>query len=315
MSNSFQQLSSLTLVAADTADYNAIKKYDVTEATTNPTIILQAAILPQYQHHLEQSAEYGIKSASDLELAVENAMDMLVVSFGERILQVVSKKVHVQVDPRLAFDTQRSVSKALKLLKMFEDKGIDRRKVVIKLPATWEGIRAAGILEKTHGVSCNMTTMFSLVQAAACAEAGVSYLAPFVGRINMWHEENGSEFDRAGETVLKNIQNYMRKFGYKTKVMGAYFVNSEQIKAVSGCDFVTAPLSLIDALIKDKEVVDDKMDSKLPVKKLDINEDTFRFMLNEDQMATSLLSEIIRNFSADYGKLKNIVRKAILRKK
>lgn len=182
MSNSLTRLSAHTNIVADTADYNIIKRYKIKEATTNPSIILQTASLPQYKQHVQESVEYGLKTGNTLDEMIENSMDMINVSFGQKILEVTNK-IHIQIDPRLAFNVVRSVNRALKLVGLFKERNIEKSRIVIKLPATWEGIQAAKILQNDYGVDCNMTTMFNLVQAAACAEAGVSCLAPFVGRI------------------------------------------------------------------------------------------------------------------------------------
>ncbi|CAH1102456.1 unnamed protein product [Psylliodes chrysocephalus] len=315
MSNSLTRLSAHTNIVADTADYNIIKRYKIKEATTNPSIILQTASLPQYKQHVQESVEYGLKTGNTLDEMIENSMDMINVSFGQKILEVTNK-IHIQIDPRLAFNVVRSVNRALKLVGLFKERNIEKSRIVIKLPATWEGIQAAKILQNDYGVDCNMTTMFNLVQAAACAEAGVSCLAPFVGRIGMWYEKKSDKSPsndiHPGVTTLKHIQSYMRKFGYETKVMGAYFLNSNEVKAISGCDIATLPIQLIEELIKSDDDMKDNIDTNFTIEKLDLTEDKFRWLMNEDMMATDLLSEVIRNFTADYIELERIVKNNLM---
>ncbi|CAG9834033.1 unnamed protein product [Diabrotica balteata] len=315
MATSLEALKEITQVIADTADFVAIKPYSVQEATTNPIIILQSASLPQYKNILHKAVQYGQNTGRNNKEVIENTMDMINVLFGEEILKVVKYRVHIQLDPRLAFNISLSVERALKIVKMFSERGIDKNHVVIKLPSTWEGIQAANILEKNHHVNCNMTTMFSLTQTAACAEAGVSYLAPFVGRISLWYKEKSRETGRhEGVEILKTIQTYLRKFDYRTKVMGAYFINAEEVGAVAGCDLATLPVALLEDFAKNNHPVTDEM-AKDPkssnLEKLVLDEARFRWLMNEDEMATELLAEILGVFSSHYIELENIVKEMV----
>nr|XP_023024817.1 probable transaldolase [Leptinotarsa decemlineata] len=318
--NTLENLQAWSTIVADTADYEAIKKFKVTDVTTNPSIILQVATLPRYEHILKTAVKLGKETGRTLEERIENAFDMVLVLFAKEILKIIPGIVHIQVDSRLAFDTESCIQRALKIVNLFAKKGIPKDKVMIKIPATWEGIQAAGVLENKHRVNCNLTTMFTLVQAAAGAEAGVTCLSPFVGLIGQWFQEHeGGPFvqdQHPGVTALSNIYNYFKKFGYNTKVLGAYFLKVEEIKAVAGCDLVTIPLELLAELTTSNDAVPRRIggDSAVPpfVEKMEISESKFRQMIDEDHMATALLSEVVRKFSTDCEELENIIKKMLV---
>ncbi|CAH1179128.1 unnamed protein product, partial [Phaedon cochleariae] len=319
MKNALEQLKTHTTISADTADYQIIKAFNVTYATTNPTIIFQTATLPQYQQLLKKAVQYGSKHGKTLMEKIENATDMVHVLFGKNLLAVIPGKVHIQIDTRLAFDTQASVQRALKLIQLFARENIPKDRVVIKLPSTWESIRAAEILELDHEVHCNMTTMFSLVQAAACAEASVYCVAPFVGRIRQWYTNNQKELsmdDHPGVVVWTEIFNYMRTFLFKTKVMGAYFLNSEEVGSGAGSEFLTIPVALLEELVNNEMPVAKKLSKvaalEIPMEAMQVTEAKFRWLMNEDEMATSLLSETIRKFAADCERLEAVVKDMLL---
>ncbi|XP_050296989.1 probable transaldolase [Anthonomus grandis grandis] len=317
MSNTLEQLKALTIVVADTGDFEAMKAYKPTDATTNPSLMLQAASLPQYKPLIEKAVKYGQKLGNTLEEKVENAMDMLCVLFGIEILKIVPGRVSTEVDARLSFDTQGSVNKAKKIIHLYKENGIDKERILIKLASTWEGIQAAKILESEYGIHCNLTLLFNFAQAVACAEAGVTLISPFVGRILDWYVANTDKKSYSGEEdpgviSVTKIYNYYKKFGYKTVVMGASFRNTSEIKALAGCDLLTISPKLLGELESSHEQLPRKLSpetaKKVQLEQLELTESKFRWMLNEDQMATDKLSDGIRKFAADSIKLENTIR-------
>ncbi|KAK2171119.1 hypothetical protein NP493_1100g00051 [Ridgeia piscesae] len=318
MSSSLDQLKKHTVVVADTGDFEAIAKYKPTDATTNPSLILQASQKPQYEKLVDEAVEYAKKQSSCLEDQVTAAMDKLFVLFGCEILNIIPGRVSTEVDARLSFDKEGMIAKALKLIKLYEDAGISKEKILIKLTSTWEGIQAGKVLEEEHGVHCNLTLLFSFCQAVACAEAGVTLISPFVGRIYDWYVKNTGEksfkpLNDPGVKSVTRIYNYYKKFGYKTVVMGASFRNSGQITALTGCDYLTISPSLLEELDKSSDTLEvylsETTAKKMDIEKVELDEKKFRWQLNEDEMGSDKLAEGIRKFSADAIKLENIIKK------
>jgi transaldolase len=304
--NQLEQLKQYTTVVADTGDFQSIKAYAPQDATTNPSLILKAVQKPEYRPLLE-------KTIADFPNAsTEEIVDRLLIAFGTEILKFVPGRVSTEIDAALSFDTQATVAKGRELIALYEAAGIARERVLIKIASTWEGIRAAEILEK-EGIRCNLTLLFSLCQAVACAEAGVQLISPFVGRIYDWYKKStGTDYqgaDDPGVQSVKRIYQYYRKFGYKTEVMGASFRNTSQILELAGCDLLTISPDLLQKLADTEGTVERKLvtDANADIDKITLDEKTFRFMLNEDAMATEKLAEGIRAFCADSGKLKKMI--------
>ncbi|WP_222613796.1 transaldolase [Undibacterium seohonense] len=306
--NQLEQLKQYTTVVADTGDFQSMQAYTPRDATTNPSLILKAVQKPEYQPLLAQAVTQNAVKSTDA------IIDQLLISFGVKILEIVPGRVSTETDARLSFDTQATVAKGRQLIALYEAAGIPRERILIKIASTWEGIRAAEILEK-EGIRCNMTLLFSLAQAAACAEAGAQLISPFVGRIYDWFKkQTGQEIFGAedpGVLSVKRIYNYYRKFGYKTEIMGASFRNTSQILELAGCDLLTISPDLLQKLNDTETKVAPKLNPEAALasdlEKLDINEQSFRFMLNEDAMATEKLAEGIRLFCADTIKLEAII--------
>jgi transaldolase len=304
--NQLEQLKQFTTVVADTGDFQSIKAYTPQDATTNPSLILKAVQKPEYRPLLEKA----IANAPDA--SIDGIIDSLLIAFGVEILKFVPGRVSTEIDAALSFDTEATVAKGRELIALYEAAGVSRERVLIKIASTWEGIRAAEILEK-DGIHCNLTLLFSLCQAVACAEAGVKLISPFVGRIYDWYKKStGTDYqgaDDPGVQSVKGIYQYYRKFDYATEVMGASFRNTSQILELAGCDLLTISPDLLqkladsDAPFERKLVKDDSAD----IEKIAIDEKTFRFMLNEDAMATEKLAEGIRAFVADSIKLKVMI--------
>ncbi|XP_058460820.1 probable transaldolase [Malaya genurostris] len=320
MVSSLDQLKQLTTIVADTGDFEAMKVYKPTDATTNPSLILSAAGMEQYQHLMNKAIKYGLKHGSTEDEQVAEAADMLFVLFGCEILKLVPGRVSTEIDARLSFDKDASVKKALKLIQLYEENGINRKRVLIKLASTWEGIQAAAVLEKDYGIHCNLTLLFSFAQAVACAEAGVTLISPFVGRILDWYvtNTNNKTFDPEqdpGVVSVTKIYNYYKKFGYKTVVMGASFRNTGEICALAGCDLLTISPKLLGDLEKSDDKIKRYLDPSAAkasnLEKIHMDEATFRWLLNEDQMSTDKLSDGIRKFAADGRKLETMLRSLI----
>ena len=316
-SNQLDQLKQFTTVVADTGDFGAMKEYAPQDATTNPSLILKVSQQAEYRYLVDQAigelkANDGGRSGDAL---VEAIIDRILILFGKEILHIVPGRVSTETDARLSFDVQGTVDKARTLISMYEKEGIDRQRVLIKIASTWEGIRAAEVLEK-EGIHCNLTLMFSLVQAVACAEAGTQLISPFVGRIYDWFKAStGEEYSGASDPGVQSVNeifSYYKKFGYDTEVMGASFRNISQILELAGCDLLTISPDLLEELQNnDGEVerrlsVDEAKDSD--IERLDLDEKTFRYLLNDDAMATEKTAEGIRKFAVDMVKLEDLVR-------
>lgn len=306
--NQLEQLKKFTTVVADTGDFQSMQAYTPRDATTNPSLILKAVQKPEYQPLLADAVARNTGKSTD------EIIDQLLISFGLKILEIVPGRVSTETDARLSFDTEATVAKGRQLIALYEAAGIPRERVLIKIASTWEGIRAAEILEK-EGIRCNMTLLFCLAQAAACAEAGAQLISPFVGRIYDWFKkQTGQEIygaDDPGVLSVKRIYNYYRKFGYKTEIMGASFRNTSQILELAGCDLLTISPDLLQKLSDSESSVSLKLNpetaSTSDLEKIELDEKTFRFMLNEDAMASEKLSEGIRLFCADTAKLETLI--------
>lgn len=320
--NLLEQLKKQTRVVADTGDIISIESFKPEDATTNPSLIFKASQNPRYAPLLREAITFAKNSGlDDKDVQLEKAMDKVAVNFGLEILKIVPNRVSTEVDARLSFDKEGSIAKARDLIALYEAEGISRDRVLIKLAATWEGIKAAEELEK-EGIHCNLTLLFSFAQAVACADAGVRLISPFVGRILDWHlkdrdvEEIAPKED-PGVLSVKKIYNYYKKFDYKTEVMGASFRNIGEITELAGCDLLTISLDLLEELENTSDTLDRKLtpeaakESKL--EKISVDEKTFRWMLNEDAMATEKLAEGIRNFTIDLLKLEKQIEAMLAR--
>ncbi|KAJ8919193.1 hypothetical protein NQ315_012181 [Exocentrus adspersus] len=317
MPSSLDQLKKLTVVVADTGDFESMKKYKPTDATTNPSLILAAATLPEYKTLIDKAVNYGNKIGNTDEEKVENAMDMLCVLFGVEILKIVPGRVSTEVDARLSFDKQASIAKARKIIQLYADEGVSKERILIKLASTWEGIQAAKVLEEKYGIHCNSTLLFNFAQAVACAEAGVTLISPYVGRILDWYVANTDKKsycgdEDPGDCSVTKIYNYYKKFGYETGVMGASFRNIDEVKALAGCDLLTISPKLLGELEASCAAVPRRLSketaAKQSLEKITLTEAKFRWLLNEDQMATDKLSDGIRKFAADSIKLENAIK-------
>lgn len=303
-----EALKQYTTVVADTGDFQSIQQYYPQDSTTNPSLILRAVQKDEYHVLLEKIVR------ENRSLTTEEIIDRLLVAFAKEILKVVPGRVSTEADARLSFDTDGSISKGRELIKLYKEAGIPAERILIKIAATWEGIRAAEVLEK-EGIRCNMTLMFCLPQAVACAEAGVQLISPFVGRIYDWHKkQTGQEYigtDDPGVQSVKRIYNYYRKFGYPTEVMGASFRNTSQITELAGCDLLTISPQLLQALSDSNAPVEPKLSPALaqqdPIEQVSYGESAFRLALNNDAMATEKLAEGIRSFCADTVKLEKMI--------
>jgi len=309
--NLLEQLKKHTKVVADTGDFASIEAYKPIDATTNPSLIFAASQNPKYAALIDDAIAYAKKESNDKTVQLSKAMDKLAVNFGLKILEIVPNRVSTEVDARLSFDKEGSLAKARELIALYEKAGISRERILIKLASTWEGIKAAEELEK-EGIHCNLTLLFSFVQAVACAEAKVRLISPFVGRILDWHKKDRGVSEIAahedpGVQSVKNIYNYYKKFGYKTQVMGASFRNIGEITELTGCELLTISPTLLKELEETKGTLEPKLTPEIAMKsdleKISVDEKTFRWMLNEDAMATEKLAEGIRNFTKDLLKL------------
>ncbi|WP_047045365.1 transaldolase [Vibrio mexicanus] len=312
MSNKLEQLRKLTTVVADTGEIEAIKKYQPEDATTNPSLILKAAQIAEYAPLIDASIEYAKAQSSDKAQQVQDTCDMLAVNIGKEILKTIPGRISTEVDARLSYDTEGSVAKARQLVKMYNDAGITNDRILIKLASTWEGIRAAEILEK-EGINCNLTLLFSFAQARACAEAGVFLISPFVGRIMDWYKaKEGRDFEASedpGVISVTDIYNYYKDYGYNTVVMGASFRNIGEILELAGCDRLTiAPALLAELEAAEGEVVEKLVDSKGSKERpAPMTHAEFLWEHNLDAMAVEKVAEGIRNFAVDQGKLEDMI--------
>jgi transaldolase len=317
--NLIESLKRYTTVVADTGDFEAIAEYQPQDATTNPSLLYQAAQKPQYEHLVDDALHHAIHFPGDRAARTEAFMDKLLVNFGCEILRIIPGRVSNEVDARLSFDVEASLAKARKLIGMYEEAGISRERILIKLASTWEGIRAAEQLER-EGIHCNLTLLFSFAQAVACAEAGVTLISPFVGRIYDWYKKDrGGDIpadEDPGVASVTRIYNYFKKFGYRTQIMGASFRKVDQIVRLAGCDLLTISPDLLAKM----EHTEGEVKRRLSVESakasdaamIHLDEKTFRWMHNEDAMAVEKLSEGIRKFYADTRKLEQYVRETQL---
>ncbi len=309
------QLKKITKVVADTGDFETMREFKPQDATTNPSLIYSATQKQEYAHILDKviadRKSAGLSGAAQ----IEDIIDHVLVDFGMEILKIVPGRVSTETDARLSFDTHGSINKARQLIHLYEQRGIGRERVLIKIASTWEGIKAAEILTK-EGIHCNLTLLFSFPQAVACGEANVQLISPFVGRIYDWFKAaNKKEYTGAEDPGVQSvtmIYNYYKKFGYKTEVMGASFRNTGEILELAGCDLLTISPELLGKLTAGQDKVERKLSPETAKgselqKKVTLDEKTFRFQLNEDQMATEKTSEGIRKFSADIVKLEKFI--------
>ncbi|WP_375749739.1 transaldolase [Vibrio sp. HN007] len=312
MSNKLAQLRKVTTVVADTGDIEAIRKYQPEDATTNPSLILKAAQIEDYAPLIDNAVEYAKSQSDDKATQVQDACDMLAVNIGKEILTTIPGRISTEVDARLSYDTEASVEKARKLVKMYNDAGVTNDRILIKLASTWEGIRAAEILEK-EGINCNLTLLFSFAQARACAEAGAFLISPFVGRIMDWYKaKEGRDFEAAedpGVLSVTKIYNYYKEHGYNTVVMGASFRNIGEILELAGCDRLT----IAPQLLADLEAAEGEVETKLVAttdkkeRPAAMTHSEFLWDHNQDPMAVEKLAEGIRNFAVDQGKLETMI--------
>lgn len=313
--NFLAQLKQFTKVVADTGDFESIISYKPIDSTTNPSLIYAASQLPQYGHLVDDAIAFAKQKSTARDERIGIALDKLAVNFGLEILKLVPGRVSTEVDARLSFDTEATIAKARDLIAMYAETGIDRERILIKIASTWEGIEAAKTLEK-EGIHCNLTLLFSIAQAIACAEAEVTLISPFVGRILDWHKKNSGADGFAGANdpgviSVTNIYNYYKKFGYKTVVMGASFRNIGEITELAGCDLLTISPALLNELEKTEGSLTQKLNVESArlssIEKIDMGEKEFRWMMNEDAMATEKLAEGIRNFTKDLLKLEGYI--------
>ena len=316
--NQLDQLKQFTTVVADTGDFESIRQFSPQDATTNPSLIFKAVSQPEYAPLLDQAVAERKRADLPREELICDIIDDLLTIFGEKILEIVPGRVSTEVDARLSFDTPATIEKARKLIGLYAQRGVAKERVLIKIASTWEGIRAAEELHK-EGINCNLTLLFSLPQAIACAEARVRLISPFVGRIYDWYKaKTGKEYtgaDDPGVQSVRTIYNYFKKFGYETQVMGASFRNTSQIRELAGCDLLTISPELLaelqgseGALTRCLSLEEAKASD---IKKIPLDEKTFRWMLNEDAMGTEKLAEGIRKFTEDIIKLEGLIAKKL----
>jgi transaldolase len=309
--NKLDQLKQMTTVVADTGDIDAISAYTPTDATTNPSLLFKAAQQPRYDKLLEDAIDYAMSRSEQMESRAIDMMDKLAVNFGVEILNIIPGRISTEVDARLSFDTDASVARAERLIGLYEQAGVDTSRILIKIASTWEGIQAAAELEQ-RGIHCNLTLMFSLAQAIAAAEAGATLISPFVGRIMDWYKkaEGVDSYAAAEDPGVKSvttIYNYYKHHGYSTVVMGASFRNSDEILELAGCDLLTISPDLMDELRGTEGEVVRNLDAdkakSMDIETIAMHESAFRWMMNEDAMATEKLAEGIRNFAKDAARL------------
>ncbi len=309
------QLKNMTTIVSDTGDIEAIREFLPQDATTNPSLIFAAAQKPEYRHLIEKAIRDLPQNLPSEEARRSLLLDNIFVNFGVEILKLVPGRVSTEVDARLSFDAEGSIAKARSLINLYESHGIPRNRILIKLASTWEGVRAAEVLEM-EGIHCNMTLMFSLAQAAACAEAKATLISPFVGRILDWYKKSTGKSsyppaEDPGVLSVKTIYNYLKKFGFKTVVMGASFRNKEEILELAGCDLLTISPQFLQELSVSNDPVVQKLSleeaKKDSVERLNLNESQFRYLFNEDPMAVDKLAEGIRVFAKDAIKLQEFV--------
>ncbi len=314
--NKLEQLKTMTSVVADTGDIEAIKRYLPEDATTNPSLVYKAAQLPQYRPLIEEAAQWAQSQSGDL---LENTLDMVSVKLGIEILKIVPGYVSTEVDARLSFDTIATVTKARRLIALYEDAGVSRDRILIKIASTWEGIQAAKVLEE-EGIKCNLTLLFNIAQAIACAQASITLISPFVGRILDWYKkaEGVDSYpgpQDPGVISVSRIYQYFKAHHYNTIVMGASFRNTDEIECLAGCDKLTISPDLLNSLNEDSGQLTRVLspnDTSTEAKWPELTESQFRWHLNEDPMATEKLAEGIRNFTKDLISLEALLSKEYL---
>ncbi len=315
--NALEQLKKYTRVVADTGDFESMRQYLPVDATTNPSLIYASAQDARYAGLVDEAVAYAKANTKGEANQLALCLDKLAVNFGLEILKIVPGRVSTEVDARLSFNTEGSIAKARQLIKLYADAGIPKERILIKVASTWEGIKAAEVLEK-EGIHCNLTLLFSKIQAVACAEAGAQLISPFVGRILDWHKKDRNvdqipATEDPGVLSVTEIFHYYKKFGYATEVMGASFRNTGEIMELAGCDLLTIAPSLLSELEKMENIelpkkLDETKSAAMNMEKMHADEATFRWLLNEDAMATEKLAEGIRKFTADLIKLENFVK-------
>ena len=319
MNDLLSQLKQHSTIVADTGDFSSLRKYQPRDATTNPSLLLKAAEMPEYSDLVARTLADSRQANAPASQALSIAMDRLAVAFGLEILKIVPNRVSTEVDARLSFDYQGSLAKARELIGLYTKAGIPKERILIKLASTWEGIQAARELRK-EGINCNLTLLFSMAQAIACADAGVQLISPFVGRILDWYKKSTGRNDYPaaedpGVVSVTEIYHYYKKHGIKTEVMGASFRNVGEILELAGCDLLTISPTLLEELQKTPGTVARKLTSEsaasFSMSKTHLDEKAFRWMLNENQMATEKLSDGIRVFAADMRKLESAIAKKL----
>lgn len=315
MSSALEQLKQWSVIVADTGDFESIRKYHPQDATTNPSLILLAAQMEEYQDVVDRALAAAKQECTRHDGLLDAALDQLAVAFGIETLKIVPNRVSTEVDARLSFDRDASIEKAHSLIRRYERAGIPRERILIKLASTWEGIQAAQQLTR-EGVHCNLTLLFSFAQAVACAEAGVQLISPFVGRILDWHKKNTGRdgyppAQDPGVLSVTEIYNYYKHFGHATEVMAASFRNTGEITELAGCDLLTISPTLLSEMQASQETITRKLNpelaSHMQIEKCSYDERAFRWELNENQMAAEKLSEGIRRFAADTRKLETFI--------
>ena len=312
------QLRELSTIVADTGDFQSMRAYQPQDATTNPSLILKAVQQSEYAPLVERVIHDHNRGPLTGTALVDTITDCILIAFGREILDIVPGRVSTETDARLSFDADGTIAKARDLIALYEKSGIDRERILIKIAATWEGIEAASILQR-EGIRCNLTLMFSLVQAVACADAGVTLISPFVGRIYDWFKkEMNRDFsgcEDPGVRSVADIYAYYKRFGYNTEVMGASFRNTGQIIELAGCDLLTISPDLLEELSKSGQNIEQKLSADVAtatdIERITFNEKQFRYALNDDAMATEKTAEGIRKFSADMIKLEGLIRKKL----
>jgi transaldolase len=315
MEDKLTQLKKMTVVVADTGDIDSIRQYQPEDATTNPSLLFKAAQMAQYSHLVDEAIDSGKASGKDGQELLDAILDRLAVNFGKEILEIVPGRISTEVDARLSFDKEGTIDRARRLIELYSQAGIERNRILIKVASTWEGIRAAEILEREQ-INCNLTLLFGFSQAVACAEAGVFLISPFVGRILDWYKKSeGGDYSAEtdpGVLSVTRIYRYYKKFDYKTIIMGASFRNTGEIEELAGCDRLTIGPNFLEDLSNDTTELTRKlypdMSQQDDLEHLQLDEKTFRLMLNDDAMATEKLAEGIRNFSADLIRLENFIK-------
>jgi len=317
MSNTLEQFKQFTTVVADTGDFHEFKEFKPQDATTNPSLLLAASAIPAYKNLFDDAIEYAKKKGGDLETQISSAALKLGVNFGVEILKIVPGRVSTEIEAKFSFSTDTCIAKGREIIALYKDAGVDKERVLIKIASTWEGIQAAKKLEQ-EGIHCNLTLLFNLVQAVACAEANVTLISPFVGRITDWYKAKEKKdtypVDQdPGVVSVRTIYNYYKFHGYKTQVMGASFRSKEQVLGLAGCDLLTVSPKILGEIAKMTEkpqrYLDPAQSTEPP--KVDASENNFRWLMNEDEMATEKLAEGIRKFAADSIKLDSEIKKKL----